>query len=128
MAAGIWASQGLGFTRRVRRRALLLEQQDDPVRSQRRRHQVAGSRARYEDGPIRLRVAEHILGEVSAHDRSSHAHWVRDDGGSWDLGYPNSWLIDGKTVGTLYYFNSKDDPIQANGGVRHVERSIFTTD
>ena len=53
---------------------------------------------------------------------------VRDDGGSWDLGYPNSWLIDGNTVGTLYYFNSKNDPIQANGGVRHIARSIFTID
>jgi len=53
---------------------------------------------------------------------------VRNDGGSWDLGYPNSWLVDDNTIGTLYYFNSKDDPIQANGGVRHVQRSIFTID
>ena len=53
---------------------------------------------------------------------------VRDDGGSWDLGYPNSWLVDGNTVGTLYYFNSKDDPVQANGGVRHIQRSLFTID
>ena len=53
---------------------------------------------------------------------------VRDDGGSWDLGYPNSWLVDDRTIGTLYYFNSKDDPVQANGGVRHIQRSIFTID
>ena len=53
---------------------------------------------------------------------------VRDDGGSWDLGYPNSWLVDESTIGTLYYFNSKDDPVQANGGVRHIQRSIFTID
>lgn len=53
---------------------------------------------------------------------------VRDDGGSWDLGYPNSWLVDGNTIGTLYYFNSKDDPIQANGGVRHIQRSLFSID
>ena len=53
---------------------------------------------------------------------------VRDDGGSWDLGYPNSWLVDGNTVGTLYYFNSKDDRVQANGGVRHIARSIFSID
>lgn len=53
---------------------------------------------------------------------------VRNDGGSWDLGYPNSWLVDENTVGTLYYFNSKDDPIQANGGVRHIQRSLFTID
>jgi hypothetical protein len=53
---------------------------------------------------------------------------VREDGGSWDLGYPNSWLVDKNTVGTLYYFNSKNDKIQANGGVRHVARSLFTID
>jgi hypothetical protein len=53
---------------------------------------------------------------------------VRDDGGSWDLGYPNSWFVDGSTIGTLYYFNSKDDPIQANGGVRHIQRSLFSID
>lgn len=53
---------------------------------------------------------------------------VRDDGGSWDLGYPNSWLVDESTIGTLYYFNSKDDPVQANGGVRHIQRSIFSVD
>ena len=53
---------------------------------------------------------------------------LRDDGGSWDLGYPNSWLVDDNTIGTLYYFNSKDDKIQANGGVRHVQRSIFSID
>jgi hypothetical protein len=53
---------------------------------------------------------------------------VRDDGGSWDLGYPNAWLVDDHTVGVLYYFNSKTDPIQANGGVRHIARSIFTID
>ena len=53
---------------------------------------------------------------------------VRDDGGSWDLGYPNAWHVEGNKVGVLYYFNSKDDPVQANGGVRHIARSIFTVD
>ena len=53
---------------------------------------------------------------------------VRDDGGSWDLGYPNAWHVEGSKVGTLYYFNSKDDPIQANGGVRYIARSIFSID
>lgn len=53
---------------------------------------------------------------------------VRNDGGSWDLGYPNAWLVDDNTVGTIYYFNSKDDPIQAHGGVRHIARSIFSID
>ena len=28
----------------------------------------------------------------------------------------------------LYYFNSKDDKVQANGGVRHIQRSIFSID
>lgn len=53
---------------------------------------------------------------------------VRDDGGSWDLGYPNVWHVAGNKVGCLYYFNSKDDPVQANGGVRHIQRSIFAID
>jgi hypothetical protein len=34
---------------------------------------------------------------------------VRDDGGSWDLGYPNSWHAGDGQIGVLYYFNSKDD-------------------
>jgi len=53
---------------------------------------------------------------------------VRDDGGSWDLGYPNAWYAGDGLVGTLYYFNSKDDKVQANGGVRHVQRSLFSID
>ena len=53
---------------------------------------------------------------------------VRDDGGSWDLGYPNTWTTDDGKVGVIYYFNSKDDPIQAGGGVRHIVRSIFSVD
>jgi hypothetical protein len=53
---------------------------------------------------------------------------VRDDGGSWDLGYPNAWELDDGRIGTIYYFNSKDDPVQVNGGVRHICRSIFSVD
>lgn len=53
---------------------------------------------------------------------------VRKDGGSWDLGYPNAWIADDGMVGTIYYFNSKDDPVQAAGGVRHVQRSLFSID
>ncbi|GAA0283383.1 hypothetical protein GCM10009127_26060 [Alteraurantiacibacter aestuarii] len=53
---------------------------------------------------------------------------VRDDGGSWDLGYPNAWETDDGKIGALYYFNSKDDPVQVNGGVRHIQRSIFSID
>lgn len=53
---------------------------------------------------------------------------VRNDGGSWDLGYPNAWHVEGNQVGVIYYFNSKDDRIQAHGGVRHIARSIFSID
>jgi hypothetical protein len=53
---------------------------------------------------------------------------VRDDGGSWDLGYPNAWVTDDGKVGVIYYFNSKDDKVKANGGVRHICRSIFSVD
>lgn len=53
---------------------------------------------------------------------------VRDDGGSWDLGYPNAWETDDGKIGALYYFNSKHDPVQVNGGVRHIQRSIFSVD
>jgi hypothetical protein len=53
---------------------------------------------------------------------------VRDDGGSWDLGYPNAWAMPDGKVGVIYYFNSKDDKVQVNGGVRHICRSIFSVD
>ncbi len=53
---------------------------------------------------------------------------VRDDGGSWDLGYPNAWHAGDGLIGTLYYFNSRDDKVQANGGVRHIARSLFSID
>jgi hypothetical protein len=53
---------------------------------------------------------------------------LRDDGGSWDLGYPNAWEVAPGKIGAIYYFNRKDDPIQANGGVRHVAQTIFTVD
>jgi len=53
---------------------------------------------------------------------------VRDDGGSWDLGYPNAWALPDGRVGVIYYFNSKDDPVQVNGGKRHIERSLFSVD
>jgi hypothetical protein len=53
---------------------------------------------------------------------------VRDDGGSWDLGYPNAWAMPDGKIGVIYYFNSKDDKVQVNGGVRHICRSIFSVD
>jgi hypothetical protein len=51
---------------------------------------------------------------------------VRDDGGSWDLGYPNAWEVEPGKVGCIYYFNSKHDPVQVNGGKRHIARSIYS--
>lgn len=53
---------------------------------------------------------------------------VRDDGGSWDLGYPNAFEVEPGRVGAIYYMNEAADPIQANGGVRHIARSIFSID
>lgn len=50
---------------------------------------------------------------------------LRDDGGSWDLGYPRVMERAPGELLTVYYFNSKDDQIQVNGGVRHVCRTIF---
>jgi len=53
---------------------------------------------------------------------------LRDDGGSWDLGYPNAVESEPGKIAAIYYFNSKNDRIQANGGVRHIARTIFTVD
>ncbi|PQA86350.1 sialidase family protein [Hyphococcus luteus] len=54
---------------------------------------------------------------------------IRDDGGSWDVGYPNAFEVEPGKIGAIYYFNSKDDPMQvvggSKGGVRHIARSIF---
>ncbi len=53
---------------------------------------------------------------------------VRDDGGSWDLGYPQAVESSRGKVMVAYYFNSRNDRIQADGGVRHIARTIFTPD
>lgn len=51
---------------------------------------------------------------------------LRDDGGSFDLGYPRAVeLPDGDVIAT-YYFNSADDAVQCRGGVRHIAATIFT--
>jgi hypothetical protein len=50
---------------------------------------------------------------------------IRDDGGSWDLGYPNAFEAEPGRIGAIYYFNSRDDAVQANGGVRNIARSSF---
>jgi hypothetical protein len=47
---------------------------------------------------------------------------LRDDGGTWDLGYPRMvQRLDGKVV-TIYYFNSKERPQQ------HIVASIWDPD
>ena len=51
---------------------------------------------------------------------------LRDDGGSWDLGYPRSVPLGGGRVMVAYYFNSKDDPVKCDGGVRHIAATTFT--
>lgn len=51
---------------------------------------------------------------------------LRDDGGSWDLGYPQVVEIAPGRCVAVYYFNSKDDPVQLNGGVRHIAQTEFT--
>jgi BNR repeat-like domain len=62
---------------------------------------------------------------------------VRDDGGSWDVGYPRAWEAAPGKIGVIYYFNSKDDPVQlkatgkqpwGEGGVRFIARSFFDVD
>ena len=53
---------------------------------------------------------------------------LRDDGGSWDLGYPRAIELGDGEVLTVYYMNLKNDPIQMNGGVRHIAQTVFTPD
>jgi len=53
---------------------------------------------------------------------------LRDDGGSWDLGYPRVIEVTPGRLLSLYYMNTADDPIQMNGGVRHIAQTIFTPD
>ena len=51
--------------------------------------------------------------------------WVRDDGGSWDLGYPRVVEHEAGKLLCVYYMNLRDDPIQMNGGVRHIAQTVF---
>jgi hypothetical protein len=51
---------------------------------------------------------------------------LRDDGGSWDLGYPRVIEHEPGRLLTVYYINCADDPIQMDGGVRHVAMTEFT--
>ncbi len=61
---------------------------------------------------------------------------VREDAGSWDVGYPRVWEASPGKIGALYYYNTKDDPVQVKalpggppwgeGGVRFIARSFFS--
>jgi hypothetical protein len=52
--------------------------------------------------------------------------WIlRDDGGSWDLGYPRIAELESGRICAVYYFNDKSDPIQQEGGVRYIAASTF---
>jgi hypothetical protein len=53
---------------------------------------------------------------------------LRDDGGSWDLGYPRVVETEPGRLLAVYYFNRGDDPVQLNGGVRHIAWTSFAPD
>jgi len=53
---------------------------------------------------------------------------LRDDGGSWDLGYPRAVETEPGRLLAIYYMNTKSDPIQSNGGVRHIAWTAFDLD
>lgn len=50
---------------------------------------------------------------------------LRDDGGSWDLGYPRTLVRPDGTLLTVYYFNDAQDPISQNGGVRYIAATTW---
>lgn len=50
---------------------------------------------------------------------------LRDDGGSWDLGYPRITEVSPGEILAVYYMNNRDDPIQQDGGVRYIAWSRF---
>ncbi|MCW3835609.1 sialidase family protein [Sphingomonas canadensis] len=45
---------------------------------------------------------------------------LRGDGGSWDLGYPRVIECAPGEILAIYYMNLASDPVQVNGGVRHI--------
>jgi len=50
---------------------------------------------------------------------------LRDDGGSWDVGYPRTVLRPDGTLVTTYYFNSLNDNRTYDGGVRHIAATLW---
>jgi hypothetical protein len=69
-----------------------------------------------------------IRARISADDGRTWGREIvlRDDGGSWDLGYPRVVEPEPGRLLAVYYMNCKDDPIQMNGGVRHIAQTLFT--
>lgn len=51
---------------------------------------------------------------------------IRNDGGSWDLGYPASVLTPSGNILTVYYMNLANDPIQQDGGVRFIASTLWS--
>jgi len=59
--------------------------------------------------------------------RSWGREWIlRDDGASWDVGYPAVIEFEPGQLLTTYYINLHEVAVQMNGGVRHIARTIFT--
>ncbi len=50
---------------------------------------------------------------------------LRDDAGSWDIGYTRVIETEPGVLLTTYYINLRNDPVQVNGGVRHIACTIF---
>ena len=50
---------------------------------------------------------------------------LRDDGGSWDLGYPRVAALKGNRVLTVYYFN-EHEPHASGQSIRHIAATIFS--
>ncbi|MEZ4713563.1 MAG: sialidase family protein [Caldilineaceae bacterium] len=74
------------------------------------------------------RVAPYgIRARVSADEGQSWGPEIilRDDAGSWDLGYPRAVQMSNGQVMVVYYFNRVDDAVQQNGGVRHIAGTVF---
>ncbi|MEG3152476.1 sialidase family protein [Sphingomonas sp. ZT3P38] len=58
--------------------------------------------------------------------RTWSSEWIlRDDGGSWDVGYPRVVEIAPNRLLATYYINLAEDAVRMNGGVRHIARTIF---
>ncbi len=74
------------------------------------RHPPFGVRARFSDDGGQSWGREWIL---------------RDDGGNYDLGYPRATQLADGSVLAVYYFNTDEDDLPVEGGVRHVAATKF---